>query len=427
LPIRDNLQEEFGAFGLNRANWPDMNAANDSRTQERLAWTTANGPDMNAVNGVSATSVTMAEVDLLSLPQLPPEWWSTSDVNATCVTTAEDRNWNAAAESVDEKAERGSQHVERICRDLEASVAALRDAVLSMNRPAKAAVQAGIDVAKARRNTQNLGSPGGVPLLQNLGSPGGVPLLISDSTLAPVTAAFPTEAVGMSPGANPPLVSDSTPAPVTPAPVTATIATAAFPTAAGTTAAAAAAAGMSVSASAGAGAALDLEFRWKELFARVHRRNESPFLMVYKALSRDRLLELDLESLLERHIRSALSAAKQRELELRIDAQLADLDRESVQLMQDLVRLLPTGLLDSQYAAWWRSVAFRGDIVRAVAQQFGVDPDLPRDALGLALIRAIHTANRLANAPTGTTGFIGNPWPHKPIPDARCRAQSRLG
>ena len=155
---------------------------------------------------------------------------------------------------------------------------------------------------------------------------------------------------------------------------------------------------------------LEDEFRWKELFAEVQQRNESPSFVVHKLIRRDHLLEAQMEHCLENYIRRIMSPLRRRELEQAILRKVMEMDQESMNLLEGLVRMLPHYISDDQCLLWWKSTGFRKQIVKAVAQRYDMDPDQPDQQLALRLIRTIHAANIEANhVHTGSSACVPLP------------------
>jgi hypothetical protein len=165
---------------------------------------------------------------------------------------------------------------------------------------------------------------------------------------------------------------------------------------------------------------LDEEFRWKELFSEIQQRSETPALLVYKTMARDPLLEAQLEHFLETYIRNRLSPARQRELEEKIRKKIDEMDAASIELLQDLVKMMPKNISDEQCQVFWASSHFRQPIVRAVAERYKVDQDQNEEWIRVAIIRAIHAEHQdtnhshtgfiaplAMNGPTGPTGPVG--------------------
>lgn len=166
----------------------------------------------------------------------------------------------------------------------------------------------------------------------------------------------------------------------------------------------ASAASTAAAAAAASVAVLEEEFRWKELFAEIQQRNETPAFMVYKSLPRDHLLEAQMEHFLETYIRRHLAPSKQRQLEVDIRRKLLEMDNESVLLLEEVIKLLPRDIAEDQCRLWWKANGFRNTIVCTLARRYQVDPlATEADRLGINLIRAIHAATQLPGLGTGAS------------------------
>lgn len=159
---------------------------------------------------------------------------------------------------------------------------------------------------------------------------------------------------------------------------------------------------------------LDGEFRWKDLFAEVQQRNEAPALLIYSTMTKDRLLDAQMEHFLETYIRRHLSPARQHELEQKVRQQLDKMDAESSDLLEEVLGNLPKNCTEKEYRTFWKSLKFRTSIVKTVARRHNVDPDQPMDRLGLSLVRAVHSHNQPQNVATGDASG-GYHYPAYPI------------
>lgn len=154
------------------------------------------------------------------------------------------------------------------------------------------------------------------------------------------------------------------------------------------------------------GSELDVEFRWKDLFARIQQRNEIPALMVFRLLKSDPLLQAHTEHFLETFIRKHLSSARQNKLETDIAQTLSGLDQQSVKLLEDMIQSLPANVSISEIQNFWKISNCPRHIIFTMAKRHNVDPDeMPLDELGIQIFRAIHS-HKIKNHPVAGSTFF---------------------